>query len=231
MHPGQWQGQPNRNVSPGENALENFINQRYESLHEPSLNQDAFHVAMLGFRSLCSKGLVFKDSLITIIDYSLPSSDNRFFVINLNQSKVVYKSLVSHGRNSGELYASRFSNKPQSHQSALGFYITGDPYYGAQGYSMKLAGIDTGYNDHARIRSIVIHGADYVTHQYVIRYGRLGRSFGCPALPPAVNTEIIDCIKEGSVLFTYYPNQAYLNNSPVLGPLSATQPAVPQPLH
>lgn len=224
IHPGQWEAQSSRNASAGENTLGDYISRKYESLHEPSLNQDAFQVAMLGFRALCVKGLVTKDSLITIIDYSLPSSENRFFIINLNRSKVICKTLVSHGRNSGELYASRFSDKPQSHQSALGFYLTGDPYFGSQGYSLKLAGIDTGYNDHALIRSVVIHGADYVTPQYVNRYGRLGRSFGCPALPPALTAEIIDCIKEGSVLFSYYPDKAYLNNSKVLGSLSVTQP-------
>jgi hypothetical protein len=226
IHPGPWSGQPEQNLPCGEDTFENAIKNVYESLHEPALNPDAFHIAMLGFRSLCLKGLVIKDSLITVIDFSLPSSEDRFFVIDLLRNKVIYKTLVAHGRNSGELYATRFSNKAQSHQSALGFYITGNPYQGGQGYSMLLTGVDTGYNDQARIRSIVVHSASYATHQYIKQYGRLGRSFGCPALPPRVNTKIINLIKEGSVLFSYYPDKVYLDGSPVLGSLSEENPAI-----
>lgn len=217
IHPGQWPGQPDLDQNPGKDVFLNSVSQVYESLREPDLSLEAFQNAMLGYRSLCSNGLVMNDSVITIIDYSRPSSEDRFFVISLKQNKVIYKTLVAHGRNSGELYASRFSNRTQSHQSALGFYITGNPYQGGQGYSMMLTGVDTGYNDHARVRSIVVHGASYATHQYVQEYGRLGRSFGCPALPPRLNDEIINCIKEGSVFFSYYPDELYLNGSPVLG--------------
>jgi hypothetical protein len=181
-------------------------------------------MALSGYKSLCSKGLVNRDSLITIIDYTLPSSEERFFVINLNRNKVIYKTLVAHGRNSGELHATRFSNKAQSHQSALGFYITGAPYEGGQGYSMQLAGVDTGFNDNARVRSIVIHGARYATLQYIKQYGRLGRSFGCPALPPDLNHVIIDCIRDGSVLFSYYPDDDYLQGSVVLGSVTEASP-------
>ena len=224
IHPGQWPRKTGRETSSDQDAFGNAIEQVYQSLHEPGLSAEAFRHAMQGYRSLCSKGLVIKDSVITIIDYSLPSYEDRFFVINLKQNKIMHKTLVAHGRNSGELYASRFSNKSQSHQSALGFYITGAPYEGGQGYSMWLTGVDTGYNDHARIRSIVIHGAGYATPQYIKQYGRLGRSFGCPALPPRVNAEIINCIKDGSVLFSYYPDALYLNNSPVLGSLQREEP-------
>jgi hypothetical protein len=216
IHPGPWSGQSYQGKLSGEDAFKNTINKIYESLNEPVLNPDAFYTALLGYRSLCSKGLVRKDSLITIIDYSLPSSEDRFFVIDLHHNSIIFKTLVAHGRNSGELYASRFSNKVHSHQSALGFYITGNPYEGRQGYSMMLSGVDTGYNDQARTRSIVIHGASYATYQYLKQYGRLGRSFGCPALPPHLNADIINCIKEGSVLFSYYPDEVYLSNSPVL---------------
>jgi hypothetical protein len=220
IHPGLWSGQSNNDLYSDDNASRNTINKVYDSLNEPSLNPDAFYMAMIGFRWLCSKGLISKDSLLTIIDYSRPSSEDRFFVINLRHNSITFKTLVAHGRNSGELYASRFSNKAQSHQTALGFYITGNTYEGRQGYSLTLAGVDTGYNDHAQIRSIVIHGASYVTYRYIKQYGRLGRSFGCPALPPNLNTDIINCIKEGSVLFSYYPDEIYLNNSPVLSSLT-----------
>jgi hypothetical protein len=196
---------------------ESSIQQVYESLNDTSLNFEAFQTGMIGYKSLTSQRLVLKDSLITIIDYSLPSSDDRIYVIDLHLKSIVYKTLVAHGRNSGELYANRFSNNAQSYQSALGFYITGSPYKGGQGYSMLLNGVDTGYNDHARVRSIVMHGAGYVTRNYINRYGRLGRSFGCPALPPDKNGAIIDLIKDGSVLFSFYPDQTYLNRSKVLG--------------
>lgn len=214
LYPG---GQPDQNTPPADNTFENNIREIYESLNELSLNREAFYLAMIGYRSLTSKGLVSKDSLLTIIDYSRPSSDNRFYVIDINRRIVVYKTLVAHGRNSGELYANRFSNTVQSHQSALGFYITGSNYDGGQGYSMLLSGVDTGYNDHARARSIVVHGASYATRKYIDRYGRLGRSFGCPALPPDKNASIINLIKDGSVLFSYYPDQEYVSRSKVLG--------------
>jgi hypothetical protein len=221
IRPGSWSDQPDQTSKGGEEPFSTVIRKVYKSLHEPVLNPEAFRMALSGYRSLCAKGLVERDSLITIIDYTLPSSEERFFVINLRQNKIIYKTLVAHGRNSGELYATRFSNRAQSHQSAIGFYITGAPYMGGQGYSMQLTGVDTGYNDQARMRSIVVHGAHYATPQYVRQYGRLGRSFGCPALPPYVNQEIIDCIRDGSVLFSYYPDKEYIRGSVVLGALNA----------
>jgi hypothetical protein len=214
-NPGEWFSFSSSHTSTDDvylEAVENF----YKDLQEKDLNKEAFYIGMLGFRSLCSKGLVLKDSLITIIDYSLPSSQNRFFVIDLHHPKVLYKTLVAHGRNSGELYARSFSNKMQSYQTALGFYLTGSTYHGNQGYSMLLTGVDTGYNDLARRRSIVVHGAPYATKQFLEQYGRLGRSLGCPALPPHLNDAVISLIKEGSVLFSYYPDEVYLNGSPLV---------------
>jgi len=199
-----------------ENHLTSLVQKKYLLLDEPALNPDAFRVGMIGYFSLRSKGMVKNDSLLTIIDYTLPSSVHRFFVINLQINRVVYKSLVSHGRNSGELYASRFSNRKQSHQSALGFFLTAEPYRGGQGYSLLLNGVDTGYNDLSRARAIVVHGADYATGKYITRYGRLGRSFGCPALPPDINTPVINLIRDGSVLFSYFPDAGYLRNSVIL---------------
>jgi hypothetical protein len=190
--------------------------EKYLSLNEPALKPDAFRLGLIGFEALQSRGLISNDSLLTIIDFSLPSSTDRFFVINLIQNQVIYKSLVSHGRNSGDLYANRFSNKMQSHESALGFFITGKSYQGGQGYSLQLQGVDTGYNDRSLLRGIVIHAAKYVSRDYVSRYGRLGRSFGCPALPPELSRPIINRIKDGSVVFSYYPDQAYLRHSVIL---------------
>lgn len=210
-------GGPVQDREAGNDSFNTAVLELYALLQEPSLKPEAFQLAMQGYRSLCAKGLVSRDSVLSVIDYSIPSSEERLFVIHILSGKILFKSLVAHGRNSGELYASRFSNRMHSHQTALGFYITGEPYTGGQGYSMHLTGVDTGYNDHARIRSIVIHGAAYATPQYVKQYGRLGRSFGCPALPPGMNADIIRVIKDGSVLFAYYPDHDYLQDSPVLG--------------
>jgi hypothetical protein len=217
LYPGSQSMEPDLQAAAFKNGSLQHTRQIYESLIDTSLKAEVFFLAMKGYRTLVAQNQVEKDSLLTIIDYSLPSSCERFFVINLARKCLVYKTLVAHGRNSGELYALRFSNKVRSHQSALGFYITGDPYVGGQGYSMILNGIDTGYNDQARLRAIVIHGADYATENYIKQYGRLGRSFGCPALPPDVNHEIIDLIKEGSVVFGFYPDSNYLEHSVLLG--------------
>lgn len=190
--------------------------EKYLSLSEPALKPEAFGIGLAGFQSLLSRGLALNDSLLTIIDFSMPSSTDRFFVIDLNNNRILYKTLVAHGKNSGDLYATRFSDRMQSHETALGFFVTGKSYQGGQGYSLLLQGVDIGYNDHSQERGIVIHAADYVTHDYVTRYGRLGRSFGCPALPPEISRSIINLIKDGSVIFSYYPDRAYLDHSVIL---------------
>jgi len=216
IYPGSQSGQDNPFL-PYPNPMELYVGSIYASLNDSSINPEAFKLGVIGHQSLIRKGIVSKDNLITVIDYTLPSSEKRFYVIDLISKSIVFKTLVAHGRNSGELYASQFSNRPQSHQSALGFYITGSPYYGGQGFSLLMNGVDTGFNENARKRSIVIHGADYVTHKYIERNGRLGRSFGCPALPPDQNESVIDLIKDGSVIFSYYPDDQYFSNSRVLG--------------
>jgi hypothetical protein len=194
----------------------NYAASVYEALADSSLNCDAFLLGVSGLQSLVEKKMVDRQHLLTIIDYSRPSDKDRFFVIDLQSQSILYKTLVAHGRNSGDRYAGSFSNRPQSHQSALGFYITGNTYKGGQGYSLLLNGVDTGFNDNARKRAIVIHGADYVTQDYIERYGRLGRSFGCPALPPQLNSSVIDLIKDGSVIFAYYPDDQYLSHSSLI---------------
>jgi hypothetical protein len=225
IRPGQLNNAKSHDVPAAEDAFKYKLSgDIYLSLHEPSLNPDAFRLGLLGFNTLLSQGMVRNDTLLTIIDFSLPSSVDRFFVINLVRHQILFKSLVSHGRNSGDLYASRFSNKMQSHETALGFFLTGESYLGGQGYSLQLQGVDTGYNDLSKVRGIIIHGANYVTRNYISRYGRLGRSFGCPALPPELSKQIINLIKDGSVLFSYFPDQVYFDHSVILR-------AVPQSLH
>ncbi|PSW21268.1 peptidase [Photobacterium sanctipauli] len=142
-----------------------------------------------------------KKQLLTIIDYSKPSTKERFFVIDLKRHKLVYKTFVSHGVNSGGKQATSFSNVVNSRQTSLGTFLTDTTYYGGNGYSLRLDGLTPGINDNARRRYIVIHGADYATESFIQRHGYLGRSWGCPALPTELSREIIDMIKGGSVIY------------------------------
>ncbi|WP_298648859.1 murein L,D-transpeptidase catalytic domain family protein, partial [uncultured Proteiniphilum sp.] len=140
----------------------------------------------------------------------------RMYVLDMAKKEILFVSYVSHGRNSGENYATSFSNRDGSHQSSLGFYRTASTYKGGNGYSLQLDGLEKGINDKARQRAIVIHGADYCSENVIRSTGRLGRSFGCPALPRELTKPIIDTIKEGSLLFIYADQPEYLATSEVL---------------
>lgn len=144
-----------------------------------------------------------KKQLLTIIDYSKPSTEKRFFVIDLKRNKLVYHTFVSHGVNSGGREATRFSNIVNSRQTSLGTFLTDTTYYGGNGYSLRLDGMTHGVNDNARRRYIVVHGADYATESFIQRHGYLGRSWGCPALPKGLSRQIIDTIKGGSVIYAH----------------------------
>lgn len=170
------------------------------------LSYEAFEMAYKGYFSLLKNNKLENDSLITIIDYSKPSSKDRFYIFDIKNRTVIYKSLVAHGQNSGNLTADKFSNQKSSHQSSLGLFITLNTYIGKHGYSLRIEGLEKGLNDNARKRAIVIHGANYVSSDYIKKNGRLGRSFGCPALPIVKSKEIINLIKEGSCVFIYHPS-------------------------
>jgi hypothetical protein len=142
-----------------------------------------------------------KKPLLTIIDYERPSSEKRFFVINLERQELLYNTYVSHGVNSGLETATQFSNVVSSKQTSLGTFLTDDTYHGSNGYSLRLDGLSEGKNDRARERYIVVHGADYVSESFIEQNGYLGRSWGCPALAPELTEEIIDLIKGGSVIY------------------------------
>jgi hypothetical protein len=145
-------------------------------------------------------------NVLTLIDYRLPSDERRLWVMDLEVGRVLFHELVAHGENTGKARARAFSNRMGSHQSSLGTFVTGATYVGQHGYSLRLQGMDPGINDRAMERAIVIHGAHYVSDDFVARYGRLGRSWGCPALPMEVAAPVIDTIKNGSVIFSYYPD-------------------------
>jgi hypothetical protein len=151
--------------------------------------------------------------VMTVIDFTKPSTVERLFVIDMARRRLLVSSHVSHGQNSGGNYATSFSNQSGSHKSSLGFYLTGGTYQGRNGYSMLLDGLEEGINDHARARAIVVHGADYADPSVAAVGGRLGRSFGCPALPRRVNARVIDMIKDGTVLFIYADDSNYLAQS------------------
>lgn len=182
---------------------------------EGETSLEAFRQAYLGYQQIEGK----RRELLTLIDFSKPSNVERLYVIDMAKEQLLYRSLVAHGRNSGELYATSFSNRPNSYQSSLGFYLTAETYQGGNGYSLRLDGLEKGINDNARSRAIVIHGAKYANPSVCQGGHCLGRSFGCPALPESLNRPIINAIKGGSVLFIYADNTHYLTASQLLKPV------------
>ena len=158
----------------------------------------------------------FSQPVLTLIDYSRPSTEARLWVLDLAEGAVRFHTLVAHGRGSGLGRAVAFSNVPESKQSSLGLFRTEETYEGQHGYSLRLVGLEAGVNDLAYVRNIVIHGADYATRKFAQRHGRLGRSWGCPALDPSVHRGVIDTIRGGSALFAYYPDARWLATSPYL---------------
>ena len=171
---------------------------------------DVFKQAFAGFERASRKR---RNDILTIIDYSKPSSEERFFVINLKNKRLEYKTLVAHGQNSGTQYAHSFSNRVNSLQSSLGFFVTAETYMGKHGYSMRLDGIEYGINHKARERAIVMHGAEYVSQHFINVHNRIGRSWGCPALPTYLNREIINTIKGGSCIYMHADEDSYAYNS------------------
>lgn len=200
------------------NANMVFIHSIYTEIHQAgaTLSEEIFSLAFMGFEKLNAQGRLSADSILTIIDFSKSSREKRMFVVDLKAQKLLFNNIVAHGRNTGEEFARSFSNALNSHKSSLGFYITGGTYMGSNGFSMLLNGVEKGFNDKARDRAIVMHGADYASDQAILHKGYLGRSHGCPALPRTLNQKVIEKIKGGNCLFIYYPDEKYLNNSSIL---------------
>ncbi len=185
-------------------------------LENKGLSQTAFEYAWRGYHNLLKKGSIHKKSVLSIIDFSQSSSDKRMYVIDIRHRRLLYRTYVAHGQNSGAEYAETFSNEPESFKSSLGFYLTKTTYIGKNGLSLKLDGVDNGYNDMALQRNIVLHGCAYVGQDYLESFGATGTSLGCPALPAAVSRAIIHAVKGGSCLFIYHPTQDYLDHSTVI---------------
>jgi hypothetical protein len=185
-------------------------------LQESGLDEKAFEYAWRGYHNLLKKGAIHRKAILSICDFSQSSRNKRMYVIDVQHRKLLYRTYVAHGQNSGDEFATSFSNENDSYKSSLGFYITQKTYVGRNGLSLRLDGVDLGYNDQALKRKIVLHGSSYAGEKYMEDYGNLGTSLGCPALPAEVSGRIIRAVKEGSCLFIYHPTQQYLDNSTVL---------------
>lgn len=190
----------------------------YDSLRldMAGLSRKAFDYAQKGFRKLLEQGRLQNDGILAIADFSQSSNQKRLYVLDMKNYKLLFHTLVAHGKNSGREMATSFSNRPSSYKSSPGFYITGSTYHGSNGYSLKLNGIEKGINDRALQRAIVMHGADYVSESFIESQGYIGRSLGCPAVPLRDARPIINTIKDNSCLFIYEPGQSYAKNSPLL---------------
>ena len=182
----------------------------------PALRQNVLRLALESAACAEMRHLVKRSDVVTVIDYSLPSTEPRLFVFDLASRKLLFCELVAHGKNSGNVVPTSFSNEPGSLASSIGLFVTEEPYVGSNGKSLKLRGLEPGVNDLASERAIVLHGAYYVSDEAVRVLGRLGRSSGCPAVRVEVAEELIDAVKGGSAIFAYYPQESWLSASAFL---------------
>jgi hypothetical protein len=183
----------------------------------PEIQRDVLRLALTAREAATKDGLARKADLLTVIDYSLPSTAKRLWVFDVASGKVLFNELVAHGKNTGDNFARRFSNDDGSLQTSLGVFRTAGTYTGSNGYSLKLDGLEPGFNDMAARRAVVMHGAPYVSSEFASQHGRIGRSWGCPALSQAVAPKVIDTIKGGSLVVSYFPDQDWLTHSRFLG--------------
>lgn len=185
-------------------------------LTAPGLDPNVVAMAQDAAVRAQARGLAKSPRTLTVIDYSLPSTEKRLWVFDLESRELLFHELVAHGVNTGENMAQRFSNTMNSRQTSLGLFVTANTYVGKNGYSLRMNGLDRGFNDRALDRAIVIHGAPYVSEAFARSQGRLGRSWGCPALAPEVNRPLIDTIKGGGLVFAYAPQDDFLRGSEML---------------
>ena len=180
-----------------------------------------FDLALSAVQCAVRSGAIVDPSTLTVIDYSKPSTEKRLWVFDLRGHALLYEELVAHGQGSGDNMANVFSNEPETHASSLGLFLTEETYVGKNGYSLRLKGLDEGFNHRAGERAIVMHGAPYVSDDFVKKNGRLGRSWGCPALREGVAREVIDRVRGNGIVFSYYPNQDWLDSSRYLNDCAA----------
>ena len=193
-----------------------FTRGLYKTLNDSTLSYQSFEYAAKGYFNLLRNNKIQKERFFTVIDFSKPSTEERLFIIDVCYNRIMYKSIVSHGRNSGTLYANKFSNTNESHQSSIGFFKTTSTYQSKKfNLALRLDGLEYS-NNNANSRGIVMHGAEYATYEFLQQNGVLGRSFGCPAMPFENFDLVVDWIKHGSCLFIYYPDNYYLKRSKIL---------------
>lgn len=197
------------NLAPTSVSVDNEVMQL--SAQAKNLNPKVIKLALIAYHNAVKQGVTQKKYL-TIVDYSLPSTERRLWVFDLENNKMLFNELVAHGKCSGENQSTSFSNDPSSNKSSIGLFVTGDTYSGKHGYSLRLNGMEQGFNSNAKERAVVMHSANYVNDN-IAKTGRLGRSLGCLALDPAVSKSVIDVIKDGTVIFSYYPNPIWLAQS------------------
>jgi len=195
--------------------FDQYVSEIYDSakLNAALLDYNVFKKAVTGYYNFKSSGKALGRPVISVVDFSKASTEKRIWIIDLEKKALLFNTFVAHGQGSGDNYATAFSNTTDSHQSSLGFYITSNTYIGKHGLSLKLNGMDDGYNTNAYNRAVVVHGADYVSQEFINQRGRLGRSYGCPALPVALTPSIIQAIKGHTVLFINgSDNDTYTSN-------------------
>ncbi|MGE5518468.1 MAG: murein L,D-transpeptidase catalytic domain family protein [Candidatus Dadabacteria bacterium] len=187
------------------------------------LAKEALDYAVKGYEKLLDQGKVDNQQYLSIVDFTKPSDEKRFYLLDLLNRKVVMNTYVMHGRNSGKLFAERFSNRINSNESSLGFYKTSYTYNGSRGYSLRLNGLEKGFNSNAAKRGVVVHGSNYINEERA-KEGKIARSEGCPAIPRTDTKEVIRRIKDGSILFIYHPTEKYLEGSSILNDNPVVQP-------
>ena len=178
----------------------------------PKLDRQVLKLALAAYHKASAKGAV-KKPVLTVIDYSLPSSKQRMWIFDVNRYRLLYNTYVAHGKNSGLDVPHHFSNINSSKQTSLGTFVTKNTYIGSKGYSLNLQGLEKGFNDNALSRRVVIHGAWYVEPDFIKAVGRAGRSWGCPSIAKTMARTVINTIKDGSVVFAYYPDRNYLTHT------------------
>ncbi len=198
-------------IDPKLAAFNGYAEAIYKEMHlkEMGLSYDGFRKGLIGYYNLKAKGQISDKPLLSIVDMTKSSTVERLFIINLAEKKLLFKTLCAHGTYNGFDYAEKFSNVPESHMSSQGFFVTLSTYDGKHGLSLQLEGMDIGFNDKAKERDIVIHGADYVSKTYAAKHGRLGRSWGCPAVPNEQCKEIVTAITDKTCFFVYFPSKEY----------------------
>jgi hypothetical protein len=186
------------------------------AVEQSGISPEVLQLAVRAVSCAVNSGDMQRPKTLTVIDYSLPSVEPRLWVFDAETGRLLFKELVAHGRNTGENMATRFSDIPESRQSSIGLFVTDETYVGSNGYSLRLDGLEPGFNGRARDRAIVMHGAPYVNASLASSQGRIGRSWGCPALREAIARDVIDTISGGGVIFSYYPDEEWLRTSSFL---------------